>query len=64
MFVLKVTLEVIAIVLLCAGYWNEEKVIAFERRLWKRLRRALRAGRPVKQPAVRSRSAEEVRRAA
>lgn len=64
MFVLKVTLEVIAIVLLCAGYWNEEKVIAFERRLWKRLRRALRAERSGKQPAVRSRSAEEVRRAA
>ncbi len=38
MFVLKVTLEVIAIVLLLVGYWNEDKVIAFERRLWKRLR--------------------------
>ncbi len=37
-FALKITLEVAAIVLLLVGYWNEEKVIAFERRVWARLR--------------------------
>ncbi|MBO4383444.1 MAG: hypothetical protein J5847_05060 [Clostridia bacterium] len=37
-FALKITLEVAAIVLLLVGYWNEEKVIAFERRIWARLR--------------------------
>lgn len=38
MFALKVILEFIAIVLLIIGYLNEDKVIAFERALWKQLR--------------------------
>lgn len=37
-FALKTTLEVAAIILLLVGYLNEEKVVAFERALWKRLR--------------------------
>ncbi len=40
MFALRIALEVTAILLLLAGYWNEDKVIAFERRLWARLRGA------------------------
>lgn len=38
MFALKVTLEVIAVVLLLVGYLHEDKLIAFERNLWKKLR--------------------------
>ena len=38
MFALKVILEFIAIVMLIIGYLNEDKVIAFERALWKQLR--------------------------
>ena len=37
MFILKTTLEVAACVLLILGYLNEEKVIAFERALWKKI---------------------------
>ncbi|MBP5272117.1 MAG: hypothetical protein ILO43_04025 [Clostridia bacterium] len=44
--VLKTTLEVAAIVLLLIGYLNEEKVIAFERKLWARLRDTRRASAP------------------
>ncbi len=38
MFALKVILELIAITLLIVGYLNEEKVIAFERAVWKKMR--------------------------
>ena len=46
-FALKTTLEVAAVVLLIIGYINEEKVIAFEQKLWKRLR-GEPSGRPVR----------------
>ena len=39
MFILKTILETAACVLLILGYLNEEKVIAFERRLWKNIRK-------------------------
>lgn len=45
-FVLKTTLEVAAVVLLLIGYLNEEKVIAFEQKLWARLRDTRRASAP------------------
>lgn len=45
-FVLKTTLEVAAVVLLLIGYLNEEKVIAFEQKLWARLRDSRRASAP------------------
>ena len=38
MFALKTILEFTAIVLLLVGWLNEDKVVAFERALWKQLR--------------------------
>ena len=69
MFTLKVILEIAAILLLLYGYWHEEDVIAFEQRLFARLRgteprkaRPARAARPVR--VERDLSAREPRRVA
>lgn len=60
-FVLKTTLEVAAVVLLLIGYLNEEKVIAFEQKLWARLRDTRKASAPV-HSATYMASREEARK--
>lgn len=32
---IKTALEVAAVVLLLAGYWNEDKVVEFEQKMWR-----------------------------
>lgn len=69
MFTLKIILEIAAVILLLIGYWNEDKVIEFERALFAALRGEDRPVRRAeaprrKQTVRRVPTAEEPRRVA